>query len=275
MDLRYEYESASGARQADGQAAPNPSSEVVEFKTAYMSLRYGLTDRVNLMATVPWLSISSAKIQGEPYTRSNVGIGDALVMGSARVLESPEVLIEAGLRLPTGSTDNTDGLGTRINDILALGSGTLDPVVGASAFKGGVFGHHVDAFASVRYRHTGGTNKWGYHFGDEVQYSLGLSGQASDRVRITPTLSGYRIGEDTWVGNTVPERGAAFLNFSTEVAWRLSRDFSLGAFYQVPVRMRLTGAQMVAEHRLGLTGSMGLSSVWDRLHRPSEAGGVP
>lgn len=266
LDVRYEHERTGRALRDHGASAPNPSQEVVDFDTAFLTLRHGLGEHVHLAVTVPVLSIASDKVQGEPYLRHTRGVGDVLAIAGLRLVRSPEIVFEAGVRLPTGDNDRTDALGNRVNDILALGSGTTDPVFGLSVYETSAGVHGLDLFGSVRLRVSGGTNSWGYHFGNEAQFGAGVTYSWRDRLRLTPVLSGFHIGKDEWLGNTVPERGATFLHFAPEIAWHFQPDLAVGVSYRVPVWMRLEGAQMVAESTLGLVASMDLGRVAAWLH---------
>ncbi len=224
-------------------------------------MRYGLTDRATLSMMAPHLSISSDKVQGEPYLRENSGVGDVIVTGGYEILSNPDIVLEAGFRFPTGNIDKTDALGTRINDILALGSGTTDPILGVTLYKTSVGRHGLDLFGSVRHRFTGGTNKWGYHFADETQATLGATYLIKNRIRVTPTFLGYSIGKDTWLGNIVPERGATVIRFTPEAAWQFSPESSAGFYYRIPVYRDLEGAQMAEKGTFGMTVTTSLSAI--------------
>lgn len=238
----------------------------MDFDTALFTLRHGLGERLQLAVTLPVLSISSDKVQGEPYLRHTRGIGDVLAMAGLRLRRSPEIVLEAGLRLPTGDNDRTDPLGNRVNDILALGSGTTDPVFGLSVYETSAGVHGLDVFGSARVRLSGGTNSWGYRFGNEVQFGAGATYLWREHLRFTPALTGFDIGKDEWLGNVVSERGATILHFAPEIAWHFQPDLALGLAYRVPVWMRLEGAQMVAENTFGLVASMDLGRLTDWLH---------
>ncbi|MFQ5511845.1 MAG: hypothetical protein ACE5EO_08350 [Candidatus Krumholzibacteriia bacterium] len=235
-----------------GADAPNPASEVVDFHTVFLSLRYGLTRRINVSATMPYHSIQSDKIQGAPYSRLNRGFGDLLVTAAYRLGTSPQFTLEAGVKFATGNVDKKDDLGQRICDILALGSGTNDLVIGAGFWMPHVVVHGLDVTAGLRHRFTSGENKWGYRFGDQTLYDLHGSHLVGERTRLGLRFDGYHSGRDTWYGNVVPERGATFVYVGPTVSYKMSDTMTVGGFARFPLVMRLEGSQMVAPLAFGL-----------------------
>ena len=237
----------------------------MSFDTFILSLRYGLTRRINLTATLPYYSIDSDKFQGAPYLRSNSGVGDLVVMAEYRFGTAPQLTLEAGIEFPTGSVDRVDELGQRICDILALGSGTTDPVLGFGVWAPKFLLPHLDFFARGQYRFSGGVNKWGYRFGDQAALSLHASHPLKDPWRLGLRLVGLHSRVDTWFGNVVPERGSTFLYLGPTLSAGISESTVLGAFARFPVYMNLEGDQMVAPVVFGLEFSSDLTSFFRRL----------
>ncbi len=244
--MTYEHEQTGDARMGNGETAPNPSQEVVQFDTMFFGLRYGLSSRINLVAVLPWYSIKSDKVQGAPYLRTNRGVGDLLLEAEFQVMSSPQLSLTAGVELPTGSVDNTDQYDQRICDILALGSGTTDAVLGANIWVPNAVIRHLDMVAGLKHRFSGGENKWAYRFGAETDFWAHSSYPLSSRTRLGLRFEGYHTEADTWFKNTVPERGATVLYLGPTVAWKALPGISIGGFAKVPVWMNLTGSQMMA-----------------------------
>jgi hypothetical protein len=263
--MSYEHEETSKARMGTGQEAPNPAQETVNFDTAIFTLRYGLTGRINLVAALPYYSIASDKIQGAPYLRTNQGIGDLLLEAEYAVMTAPHLGVTAGAKLATGNVDKTDEFGQRICDILALGSGTTDLVLGANLWVPHAAIQHLDLVTGLRHRFSSGANKWGYRFGDETDFWAHASYPVWTKVRLGLRFDGYHTQIDTWYGNTVPERGATMLYLGPTASWQAFPNLVVGGFARVPILMELEGAQMVADTILGLEFSANLTSTLDRI----------
>ena len=244
-----------------GERAPNPAEEVVGFDTFILSLRYGVSNRVNVTATLPYYSITSEKFQGAQYSRSNHGVGDLVVSAEYRIGTAPQLTLDAGLEVPTGNVDKVDEFGQRICDILALGSGTVDPVIGAGLWIPKFLSEHLDMFARVQHRFSGGENKWGYAFADQTVFAMHASHPLKDPWRIGVRAAGFHAGKDTWYGNVVSERGGTFLYVGPTISSRIAENSVLGAYARFPVVMDIVGSQMVAPVILGLEFSGDIRSL--------------
>ncbi len=269
MSLAYEAEDSDRALRAHGSTAPNPAEEVVDFATTSLGLRYGVSDRLNLTMALPYHQIVSSKVQGEFYTRQNTGIGDLVVTADAMVWSQPQISLELGVKFATGSVDETDQFGQRICDILSLGSGTTDFLVGTNMWVphfAGLTG--LDFNGGLRLRFSGGTNKWGYEFGDQTSFRMHWSYSLTETVRTGMRFNGYHAGKDTWFGNVVPERGATFVYAEPTLSWNVREDFGLGGFVRIPVYMDLVGAQMVAPYTLGFEVTTNLTEALGALVSP-------
>lgn len=246
---------------------------MIDFDTVTMSLRYGLTDKINLVATIPWFSIDSRKIQGAPYTRVNKGLGDLVLEAEYQFLEAPHLSISAGVKFANGSVDNADEFGQRICDILALGSGTTDFLLGGGLWVPHIAGvEHLSLFASARHRFVSGANKWGYQYGNQTTLRVRADYPVLERASVGLAVDAYRTDKDRWYGNVVPERGATFLYLGPTVAYNLSDSISLGAFVRYPVYMDLEGAQMVSPSNFGLEMTTDVSSIFQGLLSPLGVG---
>jgi hypothetical protein len=270
LGLSFDHEATSLARSGTGQEAPNPAEEVVQFRVASMNLRYGVGSRMNLRATLPYLEIASDKVQGEFYQRQNSGFGDLVVSLEYAITTNPQITVEAGLELPTGNIDETDGFGQRICDILALGSGTTDPILGAAIWIPRVGFDRLDVVGSVRHRFSGGQNKYGYQFGDLTVGSAHGSFKISNAIRAGVRAEGFHSQEDSWYGNSVPERGATMVQLGPTASWTLSGAFTVGGYAKTPIYMDLEGAQMVSDWVFGMEITSNLTNLWNGIFQGGE-----
>ncbi|RKQ96795.1 transporter family protein [Maricaulis maris] len=156
-----------------------------------LGVMYAPSDRVTLMAMLPWLEnemshVTFAGMMGSDelgqFTARSSGFGDVKLSALVDIIDAgpTRLHIQAGLSLPTGSIDEAARVLTPMNTMptltlpypMQLGSGTVDPIVGATL------------------RHQTGHWSWG--------------GQASAVFRIDDNDAGYRLGDEAqltgWMG---------------------------------------------------------------------------
>ncbi len=258
-----------GIRDSNGALAPNPGNEVVDFTTTSFGLRYGVSNKMNMTLSMPYHTIASSKIQGEYYMRENNGIGDVVLTSEFAVLNSPHLTFEAGVKFGNGSVDRTDAFGQRICDILSLGSGTTDLLLGSNLWVpkvGGVTG--LQLTAGVRHRFSSGQNKWGYRYGDQTIFQTHLNYLTAKTLRLGVRVDGYHTNSDAWYEAPVADRGATFVYASPTVSWNLREDMSVGGFVRVPIYMDLVGSQMVASYSVGLQMTANLTPLMNTVLEP-------
>lgn len=120
----------SGAQNAAEGYMMRPTR--MDMAMHMVELMYGLTDRLTLMAMLPYrrLHMKSRTQSGESFTTQSAGIGDVQVMGHyALYKKNADYLIaKAALSLPTGSIDARDegpaGADQRLPYPMQLGAGT-------------------------------------------------------------------------------------------------------------------------------------------------------
>src|SRR5205085_2695456 len=113
---------------------------------ASLALAYGITDRLTVSGELPYVRRDNLR-EGEHshvggIAVNNVmklgdaaGIGDLSVFAKYRVTESKSggVALLAGIKAPTGSTHKRDFAGERLETEHQPGTGSWDPILGASA----------------------------------------------------------------------------------------------------------------------------------------------
>jgi hypothetical protein len=265
--FEYEHEASDVVREGSGQAAENPDQVQINSNSLVLAARYGLGSRFNLTATLPYRSIFTEKIQIEPYSRTNRGLGDLIIAGEAAFATDPHLILELGLELPTGDNDRTDDLGQRFTDILALGTGTTDVILGGRLWMSRTASRRVELAAWLRHRFSGGQNTYGYVFGDETGFGAHATYPVSKRALLGLRLEGYHTEPDTWHDNLVPERGATMLYAGPTAFWDATPGLRLGGFARFPIVMSLEGSQIVARAVLGLILTADVNTAINRITR--------
>lgn len=152
---------------------------------ATLDLNYGLTDRVGLQLTVPYMWRTHKHIdglgedglngEGAPTTFSTNDIGDLRVGLKYNALPTLRsmVVFGFGVYLPTGSIHARDSGGSIMESPAQLGRGQvgLNPTI-FQTYE--LIPHRLNQFLSASYRHTFRNND-GYQFGDEYLLNAGLN----------------------------------------------------------------------------------------------------
>ena len=170
-----------------------------------LSTMYGITDRLTLMAILPYkrLSMDHVTRGGGRFTTESEGIGDVEVMGHYSFYERAphQVVFLASLGLPAGSIDVKDGTPAGLNQKLPypmrLGSGTFDLKSALSYHgltKNWAWGTHTAARISL------GENSHGYKLGNRYHLNAwgmyGWTDWLSSSVRIDGKRWGNIDGAD-------------------------------------------------------------------------------
>lgn len=152
---------------------------------ATMDLNYGVTDRLGVQLTVPYMWRTHKHIdglgedgvagEGAPNQFSANGIGDIRVGLKYNVLPtlSSMVVVGLGVYLPTGNTHAHDSVENIMESPTQLGRGQvgINPTI-YQTYE--LIPHRLNQFASASYRHTF-RNSDGYQFGDEYMINAGFN----------------------------------------------------------------------------------------------------
>lgn len=150
-----------------------------------LDLNYGVTDRLGVQLTIPYMwrthkhidgiGEDGANGEGTPVQFSANGAGDIRVGLKYNVLPTLRsmVVLGFGVYLPTGNTHAHDSAEAIMESPTQLGRGQvgLNPTI-YQTYE--LIPHRLNQFASASYRHTFRNND-GYQFGDEYMINLGLN----------------------------------------------------------------------------------------------------
>lgn len=154
-------------------------------QTMTFDLNYGITDRLGIEVTIPYMWRTHKHIdglgedgpngEGEQTNFSADGIGDMRVGLKYNLLPTLRsmVVLGFGVYLPTGSTSGQDSAGNLMESPTQLGRGQvgLNPTI-YQTYE--LIPHRLNQFAFASYRHTFRNND-GYQFGDEYLLNAGLN----------------------------------------------------------------------------------------------------
>ena len=154
-------------------------------QTATFDLNYGITDRLGIQVTIPYLWRTHKHIDGlgeENGGRGDLvpfkdnGIGDVIFTGKYNILPTLRSMIVAGfgVQVPTGNTESLDAAGHTMEAPGQLGRGQVG-LIGSLYQTYELIPHRLNQFFYGSYRHTFRNND-GYQFGDEYNLNLGVNG---------------------------------------------------------------------------------------------------
>jgi hypothetical protein len=209
LELASSYENNTEPISGSG-TGPNADRETSLIRTLSLTARYPVSERTTLMLAAPYRSIKSPKDVGgsaaKHIDRRFSGLGDAVLLGRHRIggdaaRQDAPLYVLAGLRLPTGSANPNhtwraaDGSEILSRDaVLQPGFGSWDPIVGLQWSR--PLATDRTLFLGALYRRTGGTNDYGYRFGDEFQATVGASIPVGRGITFRPQLLAQVSGHD-------------------------------------------------------------------------------
>lgn len=155
-------------------------------QTVTFDLNYGITERLGVQVSIPYLWRTHRHIDGlgeeGPNGRGELvpfrdnGIGDMIITAKYNVLPTLRSMVVAGfgVQVPTGTTSALDDAGALMESPTQLGRGNVG-LIGSVYQTYELIPHRLNQFFFGSYRHTFRNND-GYQFGDEYNLSLGANG---------------------------------------------------------------------------------------------------
>ncbi len=164
-----------------------------------VSAMYGLSDRLSLMAMVPYLDISMDHVNrmGVRFTTGSSGVGDVSLSGVYRLFQNGrhELMLNAGVGLPSGSIDERDdtpvGANQQLPYPMQLGSGTVDLLPGLT-YRGSAADLSWGAQAGGALRL--GRNDNGYSLGDRYRATAWGAKRWADWISTSLRVNAEGIG---------------------------------------------------------------------------------
>jgi len=154
-------------------------------QTVTFDLNYGITDRLGIQVSIPYLWRTHKHIdglgeenggRGELVPFKDTGVGDVTFTGKYNILPMLRGTIVGGfgVQVPTGSTSARDFAGHTMEAPGQLGKGQVG-LIGSLYQTYELIPQRLSQFFYGSYRHTFRNND-GYQFGDEYSLNLGANG---------------------------------------------------------------------------------------------------
>lgn len=248
--------------QSGGHDQPNPDAEHINSLISQAFIGYNINDRFGVQFNLPVIYREwSALPEGTRVHGSEVGLGDALLVGNARLYRKRTTDYSlnwnamAGVKFPTG---NSHFLKPELDDIaagigghdLTLGTGSYDGVVGTE-----ISGRWKRVFATAGAQYSiRSEGSFGYQFANELSWSGGPGVFLVLKDNYTLSLQGLVTGEykreDTIHGVATDDTAitSVFLGPQIDLTWGSKLSAEFGA--DLPVSIKSSGEQIVPTVRL-------------------------
>jgi hypothetical protein len=205
-----------------------------------MVVNYGLTDRLMLMASVPYTFNSFS--EGERNLRFN-GFGDPEVMGFLHLgtvlNNSLAITVAGGARLPLGQTNDRNDAGELLHAHDQIGSGAYAGLLGVQL-------SHLTGrwpiFFSVGYQ-LNGANDRGFRYGNVFRFNLAAQRRLFSRIDLITEVNGRAAEYDQEDGQNEDNTGGTVLYISPGLRFRLAGGLAFRGQVQIPVVEELSGVQ--------------------------------
>ena len=256
LDTGFRYqksESFDDARLLQGAAEGHDIHSVDWLAEFSVAVGYGVTDHFMVSLSLPFEVIHGFQFVdqdalGNPFVNgahSISGLGDGTVLGKYALSSDPiELAVLAGVKVPTGSTDQKTDTGDLLEPDHQPGSGSWDPLMGVAA------GKQIERLwlgASVLYRLTT-EGRHQFRPGQSVllaakaEYQL-LGLGKFPRLYGAIELSEQYTAEDKTASVRNGDTGGSMLALGFGLRLRADEHMTLGAMFTVPVYQNLFGLQ--------------------------------
>lgn len=255
--------------QMDGHEIPNTTGQHLDSSISTVILGYQFNERFGIQLHAPYIHRSFSRPEGYAMERgTESGLGDCSVaaryMAVRREGDHGAFILNlmAGLKFPTGDSsrlkeelfeeeppEGAPESGIHGHD-LALGSGSLDGLLGASFFYNR---SRFLATGSAQYAWRG-VGSYGYRYADDLSFALGAGGflvfKGSGTLALQLKATGETKGKDTFRGEAAQDTALTQVYLGPELSFtrgdRLSGDLAV----DLPVISHNSSLQVVPTWRV-------------------------
>lgn len=222
---------------------------------------YDLAHGISFEALLPYV------VQHRRITQNNglidkqrsSGIGDIVLLARKKLfLEFFSISINAGIKLPSGSTSEVNDSGFLLVNDLQPGSGSIDGIFILSAsvpLRGA-----MDFYSSINYQYKGSDNDYlgslKYGFGDEIQIRTGISDQITISNQIFSPSFGLRYRHrlrDKIDSDELDNTGGLWLMAQIGFNWLPNPSTNISVQFDHPLYTAVDGTQLSNDYILNFT----------------------
>jgi hypothetical protein len=259
FNLAYDYNYLNDQFNYREKLKTNDRSRVSQ--NILFRVQYGISKRWSVALSIPYVYRSEntgSSIEGFSKISSS-GIGDLLVQTNFTIIEKGknQLLLSAGLKMPTGSNDETNDLGIPLPADLQPGTGSWDGIVAALYQMNNIWGGNFQFNASATARFNGkGTRfdgRQSYHFGNAYSVIIGLNYEVFlKKSYLVPSLNiGYRRTMIDITNNSLtPSTGGDWVSLIPGLGYYFNDGIMVLVSSSIPVFRYLEGTQLTTTYRL-------------------------
>lgn len=260
MSLNYDYNHLNTLNS--GTKTLNDNSRLRITHSILLNSNYSITNRLSVEGLFTWVNQRRKISQfGNENLDQTSGIGDAVLLLKYHF---PEILgnesnigIGLGLKIPLGSSTETNDQGIILNADLQPGSNAWDMIYWTSFSKNFNFRPSLTVSSRAIYRNTGTNNSYfensSYKFGNEFQGFISFSDQFTLFKTLTsPSLSfKYRKArQDKINGFDLDNTGGNWVSIIPNFAINLTPNLTFSMKAELPIYNNVDGTQLTPTYRM-------------------------
>lgn len=255
-----------------GERVSNDADQKLDSTVSQLFVGYNFSDRVGVQLNIPLIHRFYQRAEDTAIERGVVsGIGDIALVGHYQVIRHEAIdstftcTLLSGVKLPTGDSgrlqEEVDELsapplppgatesGIHGHD-LALGSGSVDGIVGA-----GMFGRWKRAFATANLQYAiRSKGDFEYRYANDLTWSAGpgmfLVFSEQNSLSVQLLISGETKTRDTFQGDVAEDTGITSVFVGPQINYTCSDKLSAEFGADFPVSIKNTALQLVPDYRL-------------------------
>ena len=260
IGLNYDYNHLNTLNS--GTETLNDNSRLRITHAILLNTNYSITNRLSVEGLFTWVNQrrNISQFENENLDQTS-GIGDAVLLLKYNF---PEILgnesnigIGLGLKIPLGSTTETNDQGIILNADLQPGSNAWDMIYWSSFSKNFKFRPSLTISSRVIYRSTGTNNSYfgnsSYQFGSEFQGFISFSDQfVLFKTLTSPSLSfKYRNArQDKIDGFHLDNTGGNWVSIIPNFAINLTPNITFSTKAELPIYNNVDGTQLTPTYRI-------------------------
>lgn len=260
LGVSYDFNNLNTLK--NGTETLDDDSRLRTTHSVLVNAGYGFSKRLSVESLFTWVNQRRIISQfGSENLAQTKGIGDAIVLLSYSILKNTlsnwNVNLGLGVKIPLGSSTETNEQGITLNADLQPGSNAWDMIYLLGASKTFDFRPTMTFSSRVVYRQTGENktylNNSTYEFGNEIQAYFSVS----DKFLIKSTIVNpgisfkYRNAEkDKTQGFEIPNTGGNWLFIIPNFSIQLFQNTTFTAAAELPLYSKPDGIQLTPTYRL-------------------------
>lgn len=219
------------------------------------TFRAGISDHFDARLIVPFLNKEMTRQSfNKEFTDSHSGIGDIKLIGRYRIWSQKgkdpfNLAVGAGVKIPTGTTDEEDDSGLCLPGFLQTGTGSWDPIVELGAHK--VIGRHwFSTYYMYRMTTEGELGDRDFESPDVFKYNFAYAYALSNLFDLELELNGDVKSKAKLDGVKKENTGGHMVYLTPGVHFKFHKGMHFDVGMPIPVYRDLNGIQFSEDYRV-------------------------